>query len=511
MTSALPAELLTMILSEHINDCSTLHSCILVNKSWFSIAIQYLWADPFSLFCDNSHMMEMFKYIARDEKAKILLTSFIECFMSMEEFLKNPAYLTKKHCKHPVFDYSNYLRELDSSSITRVVGNCLFILDSHHRQERERISGRIFLLATQYCQHWHTFSFRATRPLIMTRLSKQLAKKDLSQLKKLTLDTHKPSKMVFDSLAKVAHNIKSLSIDTGRGSTYTFQTEPKDSLQNLIESQCRLRNITIGSIHSDMVLLLQLLKKKAHSLESITLADVTLGLDKDQKPEYIEFPKLKSLDIKVSTSFPTRIMKNLLKLGLPNLRKLAWRNLDLPCATFIHKYGETLVSLEISGGIDDTVCETILQHCPRLTHLLTTLTSGDISAIAVLIARLPHLYSVKLQCSLCFYMDFPLDCLARYKLLQLRELTLLGVYEIGATSLQNFLSKSKPPIELLIIDNQRPIYGKHFDVILDHLGSSLKTLRVNYYSLSAENVTKLERIADFDRFSPNEKLEDEIV
>src|SRR5437899_8485740 len=82
MAVTLPYELLVMILDAHRNDYATLHSCVLVNRTWYGGAIQFLWAKPFTLLLKNTHTMTS-SY--RVNKVNNLLTEFVECFASIDD------------------------------------------------------------------------------------------------------------------------------------------------------------------------------------------------------------------------------------------------------------------------------------------------------------------------------------------------------------------------------------------------------------------------------------------
>src|SRR6185369_209845 len=99
MTSFLPCELLTMIFDECADYPSTLHSCILVNRRWCAIALQHLWARPFTSL--NSSPRIWLKFCQSVEN---LMTTFIECFTDVDS-LENSAQLCKKYNKKFPVDY----------------------------------------------------------------------------------------------------------------------------------------------------------------------------------------------------------------------------------------------------------------------------------------------------------------------------------------------------------------------------------------------------------------------
>src|SRR6185312_867610 len=101
---SLPSELLEIIFDEHADDSSTIYSCVLVNRKWCAIALQYLWAKPFTSLLSSPKRNS-------SRLVENLLATFIECFTEVY-ILKDTAQLCKKHIKKFPFDYSLYLKEI---------------------------------------------------------------------------------------------------------------------------------------------------------------------------------------------------------------------------------------------------------------------------------------------------------------------------------------------------------------------------------------------------------------
>ena len=95
--ASLPCELLAIIFAEHANDSSTLHSCTLVNRNWCVVALQYLWAKPFTLLSSNPRR--------GPSQSDNLITTFVECFTDVD-VLVTALRIRKKYRKKFPFDYS---------------------------------------------------------------------------------------------------------------------------------------------------------------------------------------------------------------------------------------------------------------------------------------------------------------------------------------------------------------------------------------------------------------------
>src|SRR5688572_347728 len=110
--SRLNKGVLFLILKELQNDGKSLHSCLLVDRTWCETTIPILWKDPFK-FCPN-------------DSAKSVLLNVILLHLSEEsrENLKNQKIdlFTKTH-QRPLFNYISFLRYLKLFNLERMIDN----------------------------------------------------------------------------------------------------------------------------------------------------------------------------------------------------------------------------------------------------------------------------------------------------------------------------------------------------------------------------------------------------
>src|SRR5438128_11091651 len=106
MAASLPYELLEMILDAYRNDITTLHSCVLINKNWCGVAIQYLWARPFRL---------LYSSLSRMDKNRVdnLMTTYIKGFTDVDDIKEEYFDPKRKYNKQFPLDYNSYLKEID--------------------------------------------------------------------------------------------------------------------------------------------------------------------------------------------------------------------------------------------------------------------------------------------------------------------------------------------------------------------------------------------------------------
>ncbi|CAB5200545.1 unnamed protein product [Rhizophagus irregularis] len=80
------------------NDYSTLHSCVLVNRSWCRLAIPLLWENPFSISTGNYNFIEIYLHNLNGE----LKTKFNEHKINENLLLSNT-----------LFNYPSFIKYLD--------------------------------------------------------------------------------------------------------------------------------------------------------------------------------------------------------------------------------------------------------------------------------------------------------------------------------------------------------------------------------------------------------------
>ncbi|RGB26907.1 hypothetical protein C1646_820108 [Rhizophagus diaphanus] len=142
-------ELIDDIIQYFHYDYKTLHSCILVNRLWCSLAIPLLWEDPFSSPTKDYHCIEIYLHHLNDDcKTKLneyvihngILNSntlfnypkFIQhlntykVYNSIEEWFETVSYPTLKPTKKSVFNYSIKEANLSYSSQVSNFKNLIF-------------------------------------------------------------------------------------------------------------------------------------------------------------------------------------------------------------------------------------------------------------------------------------------------------------------------------------------------------------------------------------------------
>ena len=520
MAVSLPPELLTMILNELIHDIAALHSCILINRNWYRASIQYLWAKPFTLLytclkLENSrYRAETLKPISR-QRAENLMQTFIECFTNVDDIKEELEILEKKSRKEASFDYSQYLREIHFNEVWKLVV-CWLNLDLSYGRyscdtkdsmnRTERLTVRIISFAIQYCQQLRVLSLTPWNVLSYQQLSQFIVPtKKLPQLRSFTWESKRSHRRVFGALSRVAHNLESLSVDFYYRK-YHLKKKSRDTFQRLVQIQHQLKSITIKNLYTDMGSVMELLRLQSASLKSIKFSCVNFD-STCSSSEAAKLNKLKNLELLSCTIRTTHGIKAFIMADLPCLQQLTVKSTPISDEIWeliLCKHGKTLTDINMGiekQEVSDNVLRVMSQTCNSLTHLSIDVYKESATSLALMVANLPNLHSLLVRYSSPLresYSDGLFNAFSKHSIPHLYDLELCNTGNFEVDSLENFLSKSRPSLRSLIIDDSSEITEAHFNVILYHLSGTLKTLRVKYDVglISRDCMHKLRSIID---------------
>jgi len=192
-------------------------------------------------------------------------------------------------------------------------------------------------------------------------------------------------------------------------------------------------------------------------------------------------------------------VESIVMANFPCLQQLSIGNCSIPSRVLgqiLHKHGKFLVDLDVYlQKLTDRNFRGMLETCNNLRHLCISVSGNVLLSNAHLIASLPNLHSLVIQSQKSFTI---FDALAKYQLPNLDYLELYTNGEVKVSSLENFLSNSKPPLRTLIM-YYVTVTDKHLDVIVDHLSNTLRILRIDYL-VSREYIEQVRSIVgDVDR------------
>ncbi|CAG8533021.1 1782_t:CDS:1 [Paraglomus brasilianum] len=511
MAASLPCELLVMILHMNGDDCSILRSHMLVNKAWHNVAIQYLWAKPFTLLYE--------KYIASGrrrtfkQRAENLLTTFIRSFTDAQLVNERVDSLVKMCSKSSQStNYNLHLKEIYLKEIQELVALWIDLSLEYHKYSHvtgdrtNKLAHIIVGLVIQHCQQLRKLSLIPLNAPSYHLLGQLFdSAKDLSQLRVFSWKGTSYMK-IFSILSELACNLEEVSFNFYNMKLYYYKET--DNFQKFVQSQRRLKSITIERLLTNMSSMLKLLNVHSESLESIQWVYVCFDTD-DLSAEQIELCQLKSISMRCC-DVTEGGLNSLSVANIPRLQQLVIGNCNIPDVDweqFFHKHGKALIDIDISSQrlLADESFMVISRLCVNLRHLCVSVPSNRaLRNVADLVANQPNLHSLTLRYQTGSGREDNyttlFNTLSEYRFSNLDYLELYSTREFDVDSLDNFLSKSKPPLTSLIICDTY-ITEKHFNVILDHLSGTLKVLRAEYdISLDDEKRVK-SVVGNFSQYS----------
>src|ERR1041385_1352461 len=106
--SKLNRDVLFLILEGLSNDRKSLHSCLLVNRTWCEATIPILWNNPLK-FCQT-----------KDAKNILLNVILLHLSEELRDTLKNKEIDLLESYQRPLFNYINYWRHLNLRILKRM-------------------------------------------------------------------------------------------------------------------------------------------------------------------------------------------------------------------------------------------------------------------------------------------------------------------------------------------------------------------------------------------------------
>src|ERR1043165_2807449 len=225
MPCPLPADCLVEVF-ENLEDKITLHSYLLVCRSWCEISVRTLWKDIWDFKDIITH------------RSSAILSILIACLPndSKELLHNNEIFISTPTSKPPLFNYASFCKVLSIDEIGRIVDKGI------------KNNASITISSSNYKKY-----------LVAKEILKMFMDQ-ISSLKKLTYYTHNitdeisyfprardclanlselccSSNIHFDQISQICHNLQSLVIN--------FENEVSNSLKELVSSQNNLKNLIL--------------------------------------------------------------------------------------------------------------------------------------------------------------------------------------------------------------------------------------------------------------------------
>ena len=148
--------------------------------------------------------------------------------------------------------------------------------------------------------------------------------------------------------------------------------------------------------------------------------------------------------------------------------------------------------------LSDNTISIMADMCQNLRRLAIIVSKELIKPIACMVANIPNLQALVLSAWDPPLLDSLFNELAKHQLLHLQDLALSSMDNCHVDSLENFLSRSRPPLRSLVIARTCLMTEAHINVILHYLRDTLESL-VIYYDVDGVSKECIERVSAYKK------------
>ncbi|PKC60454.1 hypothetical protein RhiirA1_539833 [Rhizophagus irregularis] len=362
MIRRLDRDVLYLIFEELQYDKRTLHSCLLINRTWCETIIPILWRNPWG-------------YNLNIEKEKLLSNIIISHLSNKSKISLKPNIIYQK----PLFNYIIFCKHLNLSNIQKIIS--IIDIESEMKSIKKEIITLFIKRNTKFTHISIPYKFDFQLHLIPR------AKDHFSDIKFLSCSTCVNNNILI-GIMKICKSIKELELIVGE------DNNNNNGIIKLIKSQKNLLNINL-------------------IYPSYTYDDKSFGeilenslINHSNTIEYIKINK--SPFTKILTSFinlqvleldniQNTTLDYLENLSLPYLRSLRTKSVSIEVSTILIKStGGFLNEIKIDstfGNVysNNRIIQAIYNNCPFLKYLKLILLNDNISELEKLIINCNYL------------------------------------------------------------------------------------------------------------------------
>ncbi|EXX51805.1 uncharacterized protein OCT59_000361 [Rhizophagus irregularis] len=380
-------ELIDDIIQYFHYDYKTLHSCILVNRLWCSLAIPLLWENPFSSPTKNYHCIEIYlHYLNDDDKTKLNeyvihnelfptntlfnYPKFIqhlntyEVYNSIEEWFEAVSYPILKPTKKSVFNYSMKKANLSYSSQLLKFKNLVF--------------RSLFLLFIETEVNLHSFEVISVHSDVDKIIELTLQNPNfIFNIKNFKLASNVMNNNITRLLTLIYSNCNSIS-----SLYFQFPIYEKDhsiieivekSLSQIIKSQVNLRKISFNCNGYSLNHSLLSLKNSncLNTLNTIVFCYVDFKNIDILSEVFNQLNVLESIHILYCYSLDSKFIQQIINITKPfKLKSLFLNKMDELLEPLIQKSGSYLENLVHNS---QPLPQFIIKYCSKIKILSSSL------------------------------------------------------------------------------------------------------------------------------------------
>nr|CAG8581739.1 11921_t:CDS:2 [Entrophospora candida] len=464
--SKLPSDCLSEIFSYLENDMSTLHSCILVNRLWCEIAIKYLWKQPFDLTVKTSmNSISKFPNISFKSSLKFikLTSTLFQCIVyNNNKNKRNSGRGSRGKVVAEILE-RRVTREFIRSSSSYLNNECILskLIDN---------VGRLIILQIKKLDSISMFTTNNNTKSFFWNLYDNLhvcypeiSNRCFSYINRFEWTAGNQGTKFLANLCNTSHNIKVIKIDWDdkwfARDDENLDKKNDDLLVNLIKNQHALEEFHFFfNIQKKIPRIIEGLHHQSSHLRRVVLKRNRI-YDKEYMTKILNLEGLEDLTIKYCwlESGENYYKSSMLKEFIydENYFRVDFESIAL----YISTHFKNLVYLDLYIYIRVSSLSEILLSCKKLEKIIIKDRNWS-----------QHWHDENNQ---------NLDKLMQEMVLtNLKHLELKGVFHFTATSLDIFLRKSNPPLEVMEIIGSYCFGNDHIEVLLELLNVKLHKLHI---------------------------------
>lgn len=515
----LPELCLEQIFRELDDDVKTLHSCILVNRLWFTLAVSELWKNPFDTIRSGGQKNQ--------KRHRSLIEVYISC---LPKHIRDNVY--SGTTKSPIFNYVKYLRYIDITPICISVNKWIVskkvedlplfkylhvTCNNSITRDYERT------IVETLCDYFISCSIHIDEIDLSCRpyniFNHPFANPNLSKIKSFKCSvTYLPDLMevgIFKSASKIANDIHYLEIRficSHNNYLSDDLNSPVKDITEFIESQKNLQHIILQCTSIEFPILLVSLCTHTKTLTHIELYRIIFGCG---FPLYYlaKLENLKHFKLE-SCSFTGLSNKNVEQTSFQKLESLTIKTTIIQSdilETLIHQANNSIRVLEIRNfRVLRELIYSCRNYCILLTKLILSINQGTLLSIISMITTCRNLKEIQIYDETLkdggFYIPFDINykhtadefiCKLGTALPEsVHTIRLIMDWFYKSNSLDIFFTQcNSKRLQRLEFSNCSFFSSKHLEVIVRHCGGTLKHLYFNsYHRMCRDYVLKVREI-----------------
>ncbi|GBC10118.1 hypothetical protein RclHR1_09350005 [Rhizophagus clarus] len=433
-------------------DPTSLHSCILINRSWCEVATPMFWKYATYTFYKNC-----FNY---NEESRKKLYNVIFHFLSHESIdllsNNNITLPLNRLPNKPTFNYMNYFTHVSSIWIKDMAHRTINLDTVGRKKKVKLLKEEIFKLIFSNCKNVKIFCWNTKLELYTYENSIPF----FSNLNSLSIDFQKPrTDYIFGRLSNICQNLKELEIEECN--------KDSEHLASLIENQNDLQSLYVrfDDTEKKYDFLNYGIGKKMEMLKKLALQPLP-----QSPPKFL--PKLQNLlELNLHNDYYGELNDvmvnweewgtNLNLTSFPVLKCLKTSYLQCNIESFIvANSGREILEIEFRHSLESSTYQPdnrilirkISTHCPKLTSLTMDLDLMNVSDLTILFSNCTQLEKIYFTAKVMASPngDNLLKVLSDSSLENLKDFSFNDKWNFSLEGLENFFkswrSKKKSPI-----------------------------------------------------------------